>query len=225
MSWVWDMLWLWVGTLWVWLNVPPLLPMVFRGEDPRPKIARPRRSGNAKVVEPSPAPKRVPITENSLAYVVRETRLPSQYSHPDGGVAVGQNMIPPTGRVMRSRASDVNDATTLIPEAWDRAEVPSLPRWIVAVVAPAVWAVTQTISGFPPTDSGSRTRAMKSGSATLGKLARNAPEIVVPPLDRKSVVVPETKSTNKRLVAATYQTFGIFRNGRYLGSRWTRLAS
>src|SRR5690606_11587960 len=210
MSWVWDMLWLWVGTLWVWLNVPPVLPMAFRGEDPRPKIARPRRSGNAKVVEPSPAPKRVPITANSLAYVVRETRLPSQRRNPVGGVAVVQNKTPPTGTPIPSMASDVNDATTLIPETWDRAEVPSLPRWIVAVVAPAAWEVTQTISGSPPTDSGSRTKAMKSGSATLGKLARNAPEIVVPPLDSAASLVPETKSTNKRLVAATTRPSASF---------------
>src|SRR5690606_40885053 len=145
------MLWLWVGTLWVWLNVPPVLPMVFRGEDPRPKIARPRRSGNAKVVEPSPAPKVVPITANSLAYWVRETRLPSQRRNPVGGVDVGQCKTAPIGTAIPSTASAVNDATTLIPETWARAEDPSLPRSIVAVVAPAVWAVTQTISGAPPT--------------------------------------------------------------------------
>jgi len=51
-----------------------------------PANTLPRPSGILKVVVPLPLPNVVPIAAKSAAYVVRDTALPSQRSHPVGAV-------------------------------------------------------------------------------------------------------------------------------------------
>jgi len=71
--------------------VPPVLPVALPSVPvpvpPEPTATLRRKSGTANVVEPSPAPKVVPMTANRAAYVVRETAVPSQRRYPVGAAA------------------------------------------------------------------------------------------------------------------------------------------
>src|SRR5262245_14362327 len=95
-GWVWlwpppvEMLWLWLPpdeTLWVWPG--PRLPVAAPSFDPSetwvpvPKMVRSRRSGILKFVEDSPPVLNVvPMALNRLAYVGRETTVPSKFHEP-----------------------------------------------------------------------------------------------------------------------------------------------
>jgi hypothetical protein len=60
-----------------------------------PRMNSPRKSGNANVVDPSPAPNVVPMTANNAAYAVRETNAPFAFTHPAGATVTGHGLMSP----------------------------------------------------------------------------------------------------------------------------------
>jgi hypothetical protein len=88
--------------VWVWLKDPPDLPTAFMAvvADVLPIgiLLAVLKSGKLKVVEPSPAPKAVPITLNSVEYVVLETAAPLHNNIFVGIVVPTKGTTAPTGK-------------------------------------------------------------------------------------------------------------------------------
>src|SRR5574337_259772 len=76
-----------------WLSVPPVPPGLVDAGAPRGNV--PRKFGTLNVVEPSPAPKLVPIAAKSAAYVDRDIADPSHITHPVGRALYAPPHIPP----------------------------------------------------------------------------------------------------------------------------------
>jgi hypothetical protein len=62
-----------------------------------PKTVRPLKSGRLKVVEPLPAPYKVPIVEKRSEKEVLLTAEPSQRSHPEGAALPAKETTVPLG--------------------------------------------------------------------------------------------------------------------------------
>ena len=79
----------------VFVAVPPVAPKPYDPPAPTAKLLV--IFGKLNVVDPSPAPKVIPITLNNPEYTVLDTAAPLHSTQPDGAVDVGHIYIEPTG--------------------------------------------------------------------------------------------------------------------------------